>query len=67
MLLPMLYAPTDISPPNRTNWLFMKMTMTQAQAFIKNGDIPMDIMFFTKLAFSLYMPRFKCNSSFLLQ
>ena len=44
----------------------MKMTITQAQAFIRKGEIPIEIMFLTRLLFNLYMSRFKCNSSLLL-
>ena len=44
----------------------MKIIMRQAHRFIKNGDMPMAMMFFTRRAFSPYMPFFRCNSSLLL-
>ena len=56
-------APTDISPPNLTNWLLMNITTIQAHTFIENGEIPIPMIFFIKSPRREYIPRFKWINS----
>ena len=44
---------TERSPPKRTSWLLMKMTMMQAHTFIRNGEMPMARILSTSFLFSL--------------